>query len=253
MKTGFKDLDELVNFVPGDVVVIGARPGMGKSAFLRQMGMNFALDGKTVGVWDFQRGFSERRDIVKRQLSFQGNDQKTSDLLFKNYQFLQEQDFQSLSEWLSKNEDNSSLDVLIVDFIQLDLFGSNLGRELTNRMNHLKKFAIKTNCVVFVASQLSREVERIQGHRPMLIHLSESSSLEEVADIVLFILRREYYDPLDKPGMAELIAEKNSRRSPSSINLLFNKEKMIFSDYIPVQHINNCPETEEAFSDFNPD
>ncbi len=73
----------------------------------------------------------------------------------------------------------------------------------------LKTLARELNVPILCLSQLSRKVEDRAGHRPMMSDLRESGSLEQDSDIVMFLLRREYYDPNDKPGMAELIVAKN--------------------------------------------
>ena len=99
----------------------------------------------------------------------------------------------------------------------------------------LKNLARELNIPVLCLSQLSRKVEERQGHRPMMSDLRESGSIEQDSDIVMFLLRREYYDPNDKPGMAELIVAKNRHGGIGSVNLTYRKEIR------PVCQLYPCP------------
>jgi replicative DNA helicase len=96
----------------------------------------------------------------------------------------------------------------------------------------LKNLARELDIPVLCLSQLSRKVEERQGHRPMMSDLRESGSIEQDSDIVMFLLRREYYDPMDKPGMAELIIGKNRHGPVGSVNLTYRKEFAHFSNYL---------------------
>jgi replicative DNA helicase len=97
-------------------------------------------------------------------------------------------------------------------------------------------------------------VEDRQGHRPMMSDLRESGSIEQDSDIVMFLLRREYYDPLDKPGMAELIVAKNRHGGVGNVNLTFRKEYAQFVNYTPVKYDNMelDPVAEKEFNHFSP-
>ena len=103
----------------------------------------------------------------------------------------------------------------IVDYLQL-LSGSEFPSGIENRQNEIseisrmmKTLAREMNVPILCLSQLSRKVEERTGHRPMMSDLGESGSIEQDSDIVIFLLRREYYDPYDKPGQAEVIIAKN--------------------------------------------
>lgn len=100
----------------------------------------------------------------------------------------------------------------------------------------LKNLARELNIPILCLSQLSRKVEERQGHRPMMSDLRESGSIEQDSDIVFFLLRREYYDPMDKPGMAELIVAKNRHGGVGSINFTFRKEIAQFANYSPIKY-----------------
>ena len=114
----------------------------------------------------------------------------------------------------------------------------------------LKNLARELNIPILCLSQLSRKVEERTGHRPMMSDLRESGSIEQDSDQVLFLLRREYYDPYDKPGLAELIVAKNRHGGVGVVNLSFRKEIAQFANYstISVGEEDN----EEAFAAFSP-
>ena len=86
--------------------------------------------------------------------------------------------------------------------------------------------------------------------------LRESGSIEQDSDLILFLLRREYYDPTDKPGMAELIIAKNRHGQIGSVNLTFRKEIAQFANYTPLNPRNHLPQSDRepdpAFSQFSP-
>ncbi len=98
----------------------------------------------------------------------------------------------------------------------------------------LKTWARELDIPIITISQLSRKVEERAGHRPMMSDLRESGSIEQDSDILMFLLRREYYDPNDKPGMAELIIAKNRHGGIGNINLNFVKELAQFRNYTPI-------------------
>jgi replicative DNA helicase len=86
----------------------------------------------------------------------------------------------------------------------------------------------------------------------MMSDLRESGSIEQDSDIVMFLLRREYYDPYDKPGMAELIVAKNRHGSVGSVNLTFRKELAQFANYSGVISSGKLDDNQDAFAAFSP-
>ena len=149
------------------------------------------------------------------------------------------------------------IEFLVIDYLQL-LSGSGSFRNQENRQLEvseisrlLKTLARELNIPILCLSQLSRKVEERAGHRPMMSDLRESGSLEQDSDLVMFLLRREYYDPYDKPGTAELIVAKNRHGGIGSVNLAFRKELAQFGNYAPIRNSNN-PNNEAAFSAFSP-
>lgn len=128
-------------------------------------------------------------------------------------------------------------DFVFIDFIQMMRFDNESTYEnLSNIMTHLKSYSLQSGTCFIIASQLSRKVEERQSHRPMLIDLRDSGSLEEVSNQVLLLIRREYYDPHDKPGLMEIIVPKNHFGESGSCNLIFRKEICDFINFIPSKY-----------------
>jgi replicative DNA helicase len=139
-------------------------------------------------------------------------------------------------------KESYGIGMLVIDYLQL-ITGSGSFRTQESRQNEiseisrlLKNLARELNVPILCLSQLSRKVEERQGHRPMMSDLRESGSIEQDSDIVMFLLRREYYDPHDKPGMAELIVAKNRHGGVGSVNLTFRKEIAKFENYTQMKY-----------------
>lgn len=149
---------------------------------------------------------------------------------------------------------------LVIDYLQL-ISGSGTLRAMENRQieiseisRMLKNLARELNIPILCLAQLSRKVEERQGHRPMMSDLRESGSLEQDSDVVMFLLRREYYDPYDKPGQAELIIAKNRHGAIGNVLLTFRKELAQFANFSPPAAAQNAPKSnDEAFSAFTPE
>jgi len=269
MKTGIEDLDKIVSISPGDVIVIGGRPSMGKTALMRQMALEWARAGSIVTYWDLQRAKMEREigmlcscaqvdrsklkvatpiDCDLMKTIFDG--QETGECLIDGMEVQRlvgaghEMDTlpiiinpegygDDVATWLRFGEMPG---VLFIDFIQLAVAHENQAIEIANMLTRLKRLAIQKGIVIFLAAQISRKVDEVVGHRPRLTHLSDSSSLEEVADKVIFILRRDHYDPNDKPGLCELIVAKNNIGNAGSAMVCFNKEVGALLTYQPYDH-----------------
>ncbi len=117
----------------------------------------------------------------------------------------------------------------------------------------IKTLARELNIPILCLSQLSRKVEERQGHRPMMSDLRESGSIEQDADIVMFLLRREYYDPYDKPGLAELIVAKNRHGAVGTVNMTYRKEVAQFANYSSMHGSSSSKDNDEVFAAFPPE
>jgi replicative DNA helicase len=150
-----------------------------------------------------------------------------------------------------------NIQFLVIDYLQL-LSGSNSFSGSDNRQGEIseisrmmKNLARELNIPILCGSQLSRKVEERTGHRPMMSDLRESGAIEQDADIVMFLLRREYYDPYDKPGLAEVIIGKNRHGKVGNIDIAYRKEFAQFANYTPTDGAN-LEDNSEAFEAFSP-
>ena len=136
---------------------------------------------------------------------------------------------------------------LLVDYLQL-LSGSkghfqteNRQTEISEISRMLKNLARELAIPIMCPSQLSRKVEERAGHRPMMSDLRESGSIEQDADCVMMIYRRDYYNATDHPGMAEIIIAKNRHGSIGDVKLTFHKELAQFRNYTHDQDDGDDP------------
>ena len=129
--------------------------------------------------------------------------------------------------------------------------GNSLNRvqEISEISRGIKTLARELDVPIIALSQLSRAVESRPDKRPLLSDLRESGSIEQDSDIIMFLLRREYYDPYDKPGHAEVIVAKNRHGQVGSIEMAYRKEFTQFANYTPVQA--EAGSMNEAFSAFS--
>ncbi len=141
----------------------------------------------------------------------------------------------SISELIESLESavKQEVSVIFIDYFQV-LGGIRTGdvyQESSKMINELKLFANQHNVSIVVASQLSRKVEERPGHRPMMTDFCDTGVIEEASDQILFLLRREYYDPIDKPGIGEIIVAKNRFGLTGAVNVTFRKEVGKFENY----------------------
>ena len=273
--THFVDFDKLVNGLsPSNLMILAARPAMGKTALALNIAENICFKNQIpVGVFSLEMtGEQLLHRIICSQAEVESDRIKTGSLNGNEYQRIVSV-ANSMQNHLMIIDDQPGLKItdlrararrmkesygvgfIVVDYLQL-LSGSGNVRSIENRQNEiseisrmLKTLARELNVPILCLSQLSRKVEERQGHRPMMSDLRESGSLEQDADIVMFLLRREYYDPNDKPGLAELIVAKNRHGSIGSITLTFRKELAQFANYTALAS-RSVEDNEEAFAAF---
>lgn len=246
LSTGYTDLDALTGGLQkSDLILLAARPSVGKSAFAMSLAYNCAkLSAARVGVFSLEMG---REQLMQRVLAMHtGIDMqrlRTGNLrgdelsiAFDGLGFLSELPISiedtpglSIGELRAKARRMHAeigLDLLLIDYLQLMAGGSG-GRNHQNRQEvvseisrGLKAIARELNIPVIALSQLSRAVEGRASHIPMLSDLRESGSLEQDADIVWFIYRDELYDEeSEKQGIAEIITAKH-RNGPLGVTPL---------------------------------
>ena len=275
----FVDLDKMLNGLNrSNLMILAARPAMGKTALAINIAENVCFkSGIPVGIFSLEMSAEQLvHRIVCSQAEVESDKIKTGNINGLEYQrivsavnamqahvmVIDDQAGLKITDLRARArrmKESYGIEFLVIDYLQL-ISGSGAGKTMESRQNEiseisrmLKNLARELNIPILCLSQLSRKVEERQGHRPMMSDLRESGSIEQDSDIVMFLLRREYYDPHDKPGMAELIVAKNRHGGVGSVNLTFRKEYAQFANYT---HMKNemalDPEAEMAFSEFSP-
>ncbi|MBQ9488111.1 MAG: replicative DNA helicase [Selenomonadaceae bacterium] len=255
--SGFTHFDKVTSgFQNSDLILIAARPSMGKTAFALNIALNAALARKTVAVFSLemskeqlgQRLLSIRSgiDSLKMNTGNLSEDEivevaHTVDELASINLFIDDTAAISILELRSKArrlKNDRGLDLLVIDYLQLmqgskgSSKGSDFNRqqEISEISRSLKALARELKIPIIALSQLSRNVELRADKRPLLSDLRESGSLEQDADIVMFLYREEYYNQeTENVNQAEVIIAKNRNGPTSSIKLQFTKECMRFA------------------------
>lgn len=257
LATGFKDLDRLTSGLqPSDLILIAARPSMGKTAFVLNIAQHIGIREKqTVAFFSLEMS---KEQLVQRMLcaesaidsqrlrigELEANDWNKlvagADRLSAAPIFIDDTAGISVMEMRSKARRlkmEHNLKLIIIDYLQL-MQGSSSSKGNENRQQEiseisrsLKALARELNVPVIALSQLSRSVESRQVKKPMLSDLRESGSLEQDADIVAFIYRDDYYNPdTDKKNITEIIIAKHRNGPVDSVELFFHKQFTKFSD-----------------------
>ena len=252
--TGFADIDEMTSGLqPADLVIIAARPSMGKTAFALNIGRNVALrEQRTVGVFSLEMA---KEQLFMRLL--------TSEAQIDSHRFrtglLTPSDYGALTTGMGRLAEmrmhiddtagigvlemraksrrlkaEHGLDLLIIDYLQL-MQGrgrfENRTQELASISRALKQLAKELRVPVVALSQLSRAPESRgrQDRRPLLSDLRESGALEQDADVVMFIYREEMYERTpENEGIAEIIIGKQRNGPTGMVKLAFLKEQTRF-------------------------
>jgi replicative DNA helicase len=253
--SGFRDLDRLTSgFQPGNLVIVAARPSMGKSALGLCMGANLAVrQGVPVGIFTLEMSKSEvTQRLMCSEAKVESQRLRTGklavddwprltaacDKLAKAPIYVDDTGSINLMEIRSKARRLKSLEpnlgLLLVDYLQLMTSGTtaeNRVQEVSQISRSLKVLARDLDVPILAMSQLSRAVEQRHDKRPILSDLRESGSIEQDADLVMFIYRDEYYnEESDQQGIAEVNVAKHRNGPTDSIKLSFLKRYAKFSD-----------------------
>jgi len=254
--TGFHSLDsKLSGFQPSDLIVLAARPSMGKTSLALNIAQNAAIRfQKTVGIFSLE--MSKEQLVDRLFASMLGVDSwklqrgKLDDTDFQNMGpimdelhkaniFIDDSVASSLTELRTKArrlQMEHGLDLLVVDYIQLMTTGNvryagNRVQEISEISRCLKQLARELRIPVLALSQLSRAVESRPGNIPQLSDLRESGAIEQDADVVLMMYREDYYDEESgRPGMTDVYIRKHRNGPTGRVELLFKKEQMRFYD-----------------------
>ena len=253
--TGFKELDRLTSgFQPGNLVIVAARPSMGKSALGLCMAANLAVrEGVPVGIFTLEMSKSEvTQRLMCSEAKVESQRLRTGklavddwprltaacDKLAKAPIYVDDTGSINLMEIRSKARRLKSLEpnlgLILIDYLQLMTSGTtaeNRVQEVSQISRSLKVLARDLDVPILAMSQLSRAVEQRHDKRPILSDLRESGSIEQDADLVMFIYRDEYYnDESDQQGIAEVNVAKHRNGPTDGIKLSFLKRYAKFSD-----------------------
>lgn len=243
ISTGFTDLDyRTAGMQPSDLVLIAARPSMGKTAFVLNIAQHVAFkQGKAVAIFSLEMS---KEQLVNRMFSLESkvdaqhlrtgqlNDEEweklieSAGIIGRSKLIIDDTPGISISELRSKCRKfklEQGLSMIIIDYLQL-MSGSGRSdsrqQEISDISRSLKSVARELNVPVLALSQLSRAVEQRPDHRPMLSDLRESGAIEQDADVVMFIYRDDYYNhDTEKKDVAEIIIAKQRNGPIGTIEL----------------------------------
>jgi replicative DNA helicase len=263
--SGFNDLDEMTSgFQPADLIVVAARPSMGKTALCLNIAQHASIeDHVPVALFSLEMS---KESLVQRMLTSEArvDSQRLRRGLLRDDEFpmlaraagilsaapiwIDDSPGITLLEMRSKArrlKADSGIGMLIVDYLQLmsgPSTAENRQQEVSQISRGLKALAKELNIPVIALSQLSRAPEQRSGdHRPQLSDLRESGAIEQDADLIMFLFRQEMYEgPVDKDGnsiegKAELIVGKQRNGPTGVVNLHFYKHYTRFANWSPRQ------------------
>lgn len=256
VRTGFKELDGLIGtLAPGSLNIIAARPAMGKTAFALTIAQHAALrEGVPVAIYSLEMPAGQ---LVLRMLCSEAridmNRVRQGNLTDRDFTrlvdaasrlseapiFIDDSPDLTLMELRARSRRlraREKVGLVVVDYLQLissppSKNGENRQQEIAAISRGLKGLARELSVPVLALSQLSRAVESRPNKRPMLSDLRESGSLEQDADLVMFIYRDEYYHPhSEKAGIAEIIIGKQRNGPTGTVELQFHPQHVRFND-----------------------
>ncbi len=256
--TGFRSLDGVLSgFNPSDLVVIAARPSMGKTAFALNIAQNISRHDKAVGIISLEMS---KEQLVERMFcamlgvdSWKMRTGKLSDEDFARIGsvmddlnqtkiFIDDAPVSNIIELRTKArrlKAEHGLDALVIDYLQLMSSNSKAGafnqqnrvQEISEITRALKALARELHMPIIALSQLSRAVELRPSKVPQLSDLRESGSIEQDADVVLMIYREDYYEEdSSRKGITDIYIRKHRNGPTGHVELMFDRAKMKFYD-----------------------
>ncbi len=263
VRSGFKALDDItLGWQPSDLIIVAARPSMGKTAFVLSMARNMAVDFETpVAFFSLEMSATQLMTrLIVAETGLTGTQIRSGKLSPEEWKmletrtkplgmaplFIDDTPALSIFEFRSKARRlyaHSGIKLIIIDYLQLMTGGTqdnkgNREQEVAFISRTLKAIAKELNVPIIALSQLNRTTEARGGSkRPQLSDLRESGAIEQDADIVAFIHRPEYYgfsqteDGLPTAGLAEIILAKHRNGAVTDVRLKFLKDQAQFADY----------------------
>lgn len=260
ISTGYRALDlKTTGLHPKELIILAARPAMGKSAFALNIATNMAIQGKkSVAIFSLEMGAEQ---IAQRMFSAVGqveanhirtgkldnNDWKrvteamsqlaNTNIYIDDTAGITTREIRSKCRRLANSE--KGLDCIIIDYLQLvdssSKYAGNRVLEVGEVSRELKKLAMELEVPIIALAQLSRQLEQRENKRPLLSDLKESGSIEQDADIVMFLYNDDYYKrPKDVPpsSVMEVIISKSRSGSTGTVELVFDRGYLSFKNYI---------------------
>jgi replicative DNA helicase len=255
--SGYPDLDKMTSgFQRSDLIILAARPSVGKTAFALNVAQNVAARaGETVAIFSLEMAASQ---LVQRMICAEGN----LDASKMRTGWLEEDDWQKLTMAIGtlakapiyiddtpgitvqdirakcrRLQAEKGLGLILIDYLQLIQGrgrGENRQQEVSEISRTLKGIARELNVPVIALSQLSRSVEQRQDKRPMMSDIRESGSIEQDADIVAFLYRDDYYDKeTENKNVIEVIIAKQRNGPTGTVELAFLKE---YNKFVSLDH-----------------
>lgn len=257
LPTGFSYLDRVLGggFHRSDLILIGARPGMGKTSFALNVARNIAMKGRKVLFFSLEMSNEQlAQRIISTEARIISNKFRTGEITDADWEkiglalqnlvnaelYFDDTANITVPEMKARVRRMKNVDCVIIDYLQL-MSGTkhtdNRVQEVTEITRSLKLMAKDLNIPVVTCSQLSRNTAKTADHRPQLTDLRESGSIEQDADIVLMLHREDYYNKGDNEGneepvqanVAEVIVAKNRHGSTEKVEVAWNAEFTMFS------------------------
>ncbi|QSX07362.1 replicative DNA helicase [Sedimentibacter sp. zth1] len=252
--TGFKELNRMTaGFQRSDLILLAARPAMGKTSLALNIAMNAAKSGSSVALFSLEMS---KEQYIQRLISMESlvesNKLRSGTLDDEDWMKLANvmNDIAEVSMYIDDTASitlfdlmskcrrlkiDKGLDMVVIDYLQLMSYGGKAEsrqQEISSISRGLKQMARELNCPVVALSQLSRAPEQRPDHRPLLSDLRESGAIEQDADIVMMLYRDEYYykDESEKKGIAEVILAKHRNGPVGTVDLVFIDRFTKFSD-----------------------
>jgi len=266
VRTGFYDMDRMTaGLQGGDLIILAARPSMGKTAFALNIAESVAVnEGLPVVIFSMEMGASQ---LALRMVGSLGRIDQSGlrtgrlrdddwgrlteavDKLSKASIFIDETPALNSAELRARARRQArqcgKLGLIVIDYLQLmsgtsSSSGENRATEISEISRGLKALAKELHCPVIALSQLNRSVETRTDKRPMMSDLRESGAIEQDADVIMFIYRDDYYNKESKePGVAEIIIGKQRNGPVGTVRLTFLKQNTKFDNMAPDAYSNH--------------
>lgn len=222
MKFGIKELDKLIN-IDNKLITIASRPGMGKSSLVIKIAKNVSTNNNVpIAIFSLDmskeqmanRLLSDKKLLNNHWTSITEEIKKLKDFTF----YIDDTPGISIDKIIEKCQKlklEKNIGLIIIDYLQLVSYNKNellsRDKEITNIMARLKKLINEINIPIIITSQLSREPEKRENHRPVLSDFRKSSSIAQNSDVVMFLYSDSHYNQNKKKGNAiEIIIAKNN-------------------------------------------